>query len=232
MGFEFLKVQHAFPDLLLERNGIVYRAELEYEASSFHKHGHDIRQCDLIICWINDLPNCVLPILELSNPSWSNTYLFVCSEARKRDAFVKREADMIKKQEAQILSGKLIPTESGNGLPPVKSAVSRTRNRSSRSRRNQSRIRQRKKQKLKATEYVRQEDAGFVDKRSLSGNVSHSITRTEPDMYFYGKTDGSVIRLHMPCARVKRGEGETLEVIGPAEQGECEDCRLDKLYKR
>jgi hypothetical protein len=62
LGFILDSVQAAFPDLLARMEvqpgrWQPVRIEVEYESSSFRRHGHDARQCDLIVC---------LQVLELS----------------------------------------------------------------------------------------------------------------------------------------------------------------------
>lgn len=41
------------------------RIEFEFESRNFRAHGHDPDQCDLIVCWENNWPECPLEILEL-----------------------------------------------------------------------------------------------------------------------------------------------------------------------
>lgn len=69
-GWEIVAIGAAFPDAILKKNSEEWRVEFEYRASNFVQHNHDFRQCDLIICWENDLPDCLIPVLELSDTSW------------------------------------------------------------------------------------------------------------------------------------------------------------------
>lgn len=71
LGFAILKVGTAFPDC--EAFRVVHgdkqkllKAELEYESRNFLKHLHDVKKCDLIICWRHNWPECPLPVIELS----------------------------------------------------------------------------------------------------------------------------------------------------------------------
>ena len=41
------------------------KAEFEYESRNFLKHMHDVKGCDLIICWRHNWPECPLEVLEL-----------------------------------------------------------------------------------------------------------------------------------------------------------------------
>lgn len=69
--FEIVSIQDMFPDLILMVDGIKYRAEFEYTSSNFMAHRHDPRGCDIIICWKHDRKDIVLPVLELSDPAWT-----------------------------------------------------------------------------------------------------------------------------------------------------------------
>ncbi|MFQ5929614.1 MAG: homing endonuclease associated repeat-containing protein [Acidobacteriota bacterium] len=41
------------------------RIEFEYKSRNFKEHGHDPGQCDLIICWEHNWPDCPLEVVEL-----------------------------------------------------------------------------------------------------------------------------------------------------------------------
>jgi len=41
------------------------RIEFEYRSSSFREHGHDPKQCDLVVCWEHDWPDCPIEVIEL-----------------------------------------------------------------------------------------------------------------------------------------------------------------------
>jgi hypothetical protein len=69
-----LVIQHigtAFPDCrALKREGDRWRkiaVEFEFRASNFKAHGHDAKQCDLIVCWENDWPGCPVKVMELKS---------------------------------------------------------------------------------------------------------------------------------------------------------------------
>lgn len=69
-GYEIIDIQAAFPDAVIkeELTGSTYLVEFEFLASNFFAHKHDLRKCDLVICWVNDLVNSDFPltIWELS----------------------------------------------------------------------------------------------------------------------------------------------------------------------
>ena len=73
LGFIIDSVQAGFPDLLARMEvqpgrWQPVRIEVEYESCNFRRHGHDARQCDLIVCWRHNWKNCPpnLQVLELS----------------------------------------------------------------------------------------------------------------------------------------------------------------------
>jgi hypothetical protein len=41
------------------------RIEFEFRSSNFKRHRHDPDQCDLIVCWKHDWPECPLEVIEL-----------------------------------------------------------------------------------------------------------------------------------------------------------------------
>jgi hypothetical protein len=71
LGFMATIVRTGFPDCealreispnRLQRT----RIEFEYLSRNFLKHRHRVDQCDMIVCWINNWPECPLEVLELS----------------------------------------------------------------------------------------------------------------------------------------------------------------------
>ncbi len=71
LGFVANKVQSAFPDWeglrrLTEEQWQRIRIEFEYESRNFVVHGHDIKNCDLIVCWKHNWPECPVEVIELS----------------------------------------------------------------------------------------------------------------------------------------------------------------------
>jgi len=65
------EIKSGFPDAIAMQsigNGRYKRIRIEFEfrSSSFIRHGHPIDECDLIVCWIHDWPDCPLEVIELS----------------------------------------------------------------------------------------------------------------------------------------------------------------------
>jgi hypothetical protein len=72
LGFTILRLQAAFPDCEALREvgphkGQRVLIELEYESRNFLEHQHPANGCDLIVCWINNWPDCPLEVIELSS---------------------------------------------------------------------------------------------------------------------------------------------------------------------
>jgi HNH endonuclease len=70
LGFMVLRVQSEFPDVEALRCGENgrwrrVRIELEFESKNFLLHGHDPRECDLIVCWSHNWPSSTVEVLEL-----------------------------------------------------------------------------------------------------------------------------------------------------------------------
>ena len=39
--------------------------EFEYKSSHFQNHGHDPKECDVIVCWEHDWQDCPIEVIEL-----------------------------------------------------------------------------------------------------------------------------------------------------------------------
>lgn len=72
LGLIVEAIQTGFPDCEAKRCIDVHhdrwqrvRIEFEFRSRSFRDHGHDAGQCDLIVCWEHDWPECPLEVVEL-----------------------------------------------------------------------------------------------------------------------------------------------------------------------
>lgn len=77
LGFMVLRIQAEYPDCealrLCERDRWRrVRIEFEFESRNFLLHGHDPRDCDLIVCWTHNWPGCPVEVVELSKLVLSN----------------------------------------------------------------------------------------------------------------------------------------------------------------
>jgi hypothetical protein len=72
LGFVVTWIRSEFPDceamiLVGPEKWQRIRIEFEYESRNFLKHMHDAKECDLIVCWKHNWPECPLEVLELSS---------------------------------------------------------------------------------------------------------------------------------------------------------------------
>lgn len=74
LGFIVEAIRRGYPDCeakrRIDRNRDQWervKIEFEYRSSNFNEHGHDPKQCDLIVCWIHDWEECPLQVIELKS---------------------------------------------------------------------------------------------------------------------------------------------------------------------
>jgi hypothetical protein len=70
LGFVVTWIRMEFPDceamiLVGDDKWQRIRIEFEYESRNFLKHLHDTKECDLIVCWKHNWPECPVKVLEL-----------------------------------------------------------------------------------------------------------------------------------------------------------------------
>lgn len=70
LGFVVTRMQTEFPDceamrLVEEERWQQVRIEFEFESRNFLKHLHRAEDCDLIVCWAHNWPECPLEVVEL-----------------------------------------------------------------------------------------------------------------------------------------------------------------------
>lgn len=70
LGYMVTRIQAEFPDCeairMVDENiwqGV--RIEFEYESRNFARHLHKPSECDVIVCWIHNWPECPLEVVEL-----------------------------------------------------------------------------------------------------------------------------------------------------------------------
>jgi hypothetical protein len=74
LGYVVEMVKQGFPDCLAKRQvrpGMWQRVRIEFEfrARKFCTHRHNPEQCDVIVCWENDWPDCPIEVVELRSAS-------------------------------------------------------------------------------------------------------------------------------------------------------------------
>jgi len=69
LGIVIESIQAAFPDARGRRKTNKgweeVWIEFEFKSSNFEQHGHDPKECDIIVCWEHDWPECPLEVIEL-----------------------------------------------------------------------------------------------------------------------------------------------------------------------
>ncbi|MBZ5508540.1 MAG: hypothetical protein LAO78_24035 [Acidobacteriia bacterium] len=70
LGFLVLRIQTEFPDcealrMVDEDRCQLVKIEFEHESRNFLKHMHKASECDLIVCWKHNWPECPLEVIEL-----------------------------------------------------------------------------------------------------------------------------------------------------------------------
>lgn len=70
LGLRMKLVQTAFPDCKALREVAPGKwqdmnIEVEFESINFLKHGHKIEDCDAIVCWVNNWPDCPIEVIAL-----------------------------------------------------------------------------------------------------------------------------------------------------------------------
>jgi len=70
LGFTVLHIQAAFPDCRALREvepGKLQEVciEFEFQSKNFLLHGHEWSECDLIVCWEHNWPECPVEVIEL-----------------------------------------------------------------------------------------------------------------------------------------------------------------------
>lgn len=119
LGYNIVKIQAAFPDAIIEdENGNQYRVEFEFMASNFIIHRHDPRNCDLVICWVNDLgEEFPLTVWELSSIEINSGVSVKCfPEERKEIMFLRSENKYLRKKLSygdEVIENNELPYECG-----------------------------------------------------------------------------------------------------------------------
>lgn len=74
LGFVVEAIRNGYPDCeakrRIDKNRDQWervRIEFEYRSKNFKEHGHNLEQCDIIICWIHDWKECPLEVIELKS---------------------------------------------------------------------------------------------------------------------------------------------------------------------
>lgn len=101
-GIEIISIGQSYPDAVIVdiSNNQEYKVEFEFLASNFLSHGHDIRKCDFIICWKNDIPTSILPIIELESDI--PIELNPLSDTEKENIYLKLRVSYLERELSRI----------------------------------------------------------------------------------------------------------------------------------
>lgn len=89
---DIISFDATYPDAMILWKDNKYRAEFEFMSYNFHTHRHDPKHCDIIICWEDNYPNSILPVIALSNPDWHKTEIIITKNSEKMATYWKRRA--------------------------------------------------------------------------------------------------------------------------------------------
>ena len=72
LGFLVESVRTPFPDCRAKRREkrgyyVEVDIEIEFKSGNFREHGHPPDECDLVVCWEHDWPECPVEVLELKS---------------------------------------------------------------------------------------------------------------------------------------------------------------------
>ncbi|GAA5225116.1 homing endonuclease associated repeat-containing protein [Membranihabitans marinus] len=65
MGYEILKAQVEYPDLVVEKDGKILKMEAEYLSSNYLSHGHPLDEGTICLCWRKDTEIDGIEIVDL-----------------------------------------------------------------------------------------------------------------------------------------------------------------------
>jgi hypothetical protein len=89
LGWYIVHLQVRCPDAIIEnQNGERLRAEFEYDAKNFMRHGHRPGDCDLVIAWENSWAFPTVPVLELCNVVQNLTPPVLLVSAQKKEQVI------------------------------------------------------------------------------------------------------------------------------------------------
>lgn len=91
-GIEIVSFYGTFPDAVVSWDGKMYKTEFEHLASNFVQHEHNPLKCDLVICWHDDNPEFILPVIAMDDPHWRSANIEAISNSEKTASYWKKRA--------------------------------------------------------------------------------------------------------------------------------------------
>lgn len=101
-GLAIELIRSSFPDALIynQRTDEYYRAEFEFKASSFAAHRHQKEDCDVIICWENDWPDCPIIVWEISR--WNIGVINQFNLPNDSAPYIYQKIEVLEKENRQL----------------------------------------------------------------------------------------------------------------------------------
>ncbi len=98
-NISIVSIRIQYPDAILRINEKEVRTEFEYLSSNFIAHQHDPRECDLIVCWIDDVSHHnKLPTWELSRNEWLSLEILKVTHSQKEALYWEGRARRAEKE--------------------------------------------------------------------------------------------------------------------------------------
>jgi hypothetical protein len=124
LGFMVTHVQAEFPDCeafveVAPRRLQRIKMEFELESRNFLKHDHSVDECDMIVCWEHNWPECPLEVLELKSVMAEQGRLPELPKSRELPKFEKSKTlPLINADDTDRKSGDRV-IENQEGLPRI-----------------------------------------------------------------------------------------------------------------
>lgn len=120
-GVSIVSIRTQYPDAILHVCDKEIRAEFEYLASNFISHQHDPRECDLVICWIDDIEHRnMLPTWELSGSDWRSLGIVEVPFSKKEALYWETRARRAERAEKRA---KNLMLKADDPVPPSREDI-------------------------------------------------------------------------------------------------------------
>ena len=67
LGYQVVRAQVEYPDLIVEKDGRKYNVEVEYVSSNYLQHGHPLNEGTICLCWRKDVEIPGVEIIDLES---------------------------------------------------------------------------------------------------------------------------------------------------------------------
>lgn len=125
-GYSITRIESGFPDATVTNNesGESFEVEFEFVSSNFAAHRHDPRECDIIVCWKNDLGKAIegFPVICLSEEK--TIVLFRVDDIQKELAYLRMRNKYLENKISLSNLHNRLPKEPGETERAVRAYVS------------------------------------------------------------------------------------------------------------